>query len=296
MVDADSTFYHVVKTETGDYKIYALERKNISGLTYNMVDLGLPSGLLWADRNVGALAPEDFGTYFAWGETEGYNCSIGYCTKAKMYSILQPIIGDEIELTPDNIDEVLSMMGIEGNDFTAVGMGLGTDKCFSLDWSDYFDTADGGSTFNKYNHNDGFTVLQPEDDAATVNMGYDWRMPADNELQELLDNCTVTFIDLDSNEFSESEAQSDAITEYNLKGIKFTGSNGNFIFIPAAGWCYSSSIDTIKRYGFIPHNELVYPEKYCRGMLFSSESVAVGGLTEENHRYIGLTVRGVCSK
>ena len=29
VVDADSTFYHVVKTETGDYKIYALERKNI---------------------------------------------------------------------------------------------------------------------------------------------------------------------------------------------------------------------------------------------------------------------------
>ena len=34
------------------------------------VDLGLPSGTLWATRNVGANAPEDYGDYFAWGETE----------------------------------------------------------------------------------------------------------------------------------------------------------------------------------------------------------------------------------
>ena len=33
------------------------------------VDLGLPSGLLWADRNVGAESPEDYGNYYAWGET-----------------------------------------------------------------------------------------------------------------------------------------------------------------------------------------------------------------------------------
>ena len=32
------------------------------------VDLGLPSGLLWATRNVGASSPEDYGNYFAWGE------------------------------------------------------------------------------------------------------------------------------------------------------------------------------------------------------------------------------------
>ncbi len=39
---------------------------------YNFVDLGLPSGLKWADCNVGASAPEEFGLYFAWGDTEGY--------------------------------------------------------------------------------------------------------------------------------------------------------------------------------------------------------------------------------
>ena len=39
---------------------------------YEFVDLGLPSGLLWAAWNVGATKPEEFGLYFAWGETEGY--------------------------------------------------------------------------------------------------------------------------------------------------------------------------------------------------------------------------------
>ena len=33
------------------------------------VDLGLPSGLKWASCNVGATTPEEYGSYYAWGET-----------------------------------------------------------------------------------------------------------------------------------------------------------------------------------------------------------------------------------
>ena len=40
------------------------------GILIDAVDLGLPSGTLWADRNVGADSPEAYGDYFAWGETE----------------------------------------------------------------------------------------------------------------------------------------------------------------------------------------------------------------------------------
>jgi len=36
---------------------------------HEYVDLGLPSGTLWATCNVGADAPEEYGDYFAWGET-----------------------------------------------------------------------------------------------------------------------------------------------------------------------------------------------------------------------------------
>lgn len=40
---------------------------------HEYVDLGLPSGTLWATCNVGADSPEDVGGYFAWGETETKN-------------------------------------------------------------------------------------------------------------------------------------------------------------------------------------------------------------------------------
>lgn len=39
---------------------------------YEYVDLGLPSGTLWAKWNVGATSETDTGLYFAWGETQGY--------------------------------------------------------------------------------------------------------------------------------------------------------------------------------------------------------------------------------
>lgn len=50
-----------------------------SGMAYatapqsDWVDLGLPSGLLWATCNLGATSPEDYGEYFAWGETQPKN-------------------------------------------------------------------------------------------------------------------------------------------------------------------------------------------------------------------------------
>lgn len=37
---------------------------------HKYVDLGLPSRTLWATCNIGAKSPEEFGDYFAWGETE----------------------------------------------------------------------------------------------------------------------------------------------------------------------------------------------------------------------------------
>lgn len=36
------------------------------------MDLGLPSGTLWATQNVGASKPSDYGLFFQWGDTSGY--------------------------------------------------------------------------------------------------------------------------------------------------------------------------------------------------------------------------------
>ncbi|MBR6446238.1 MAG: hypothetical protein IKS94_07440 [Prevotella sp.] len=42
----------------------------VSETVFEYVDLGLPSGTLWASCNVGATKPEECGDYFAWGETK----------------------------------------------------------------------------------------------------------------------------------------------------------------------------------------------------------------------------------
>lgn len=56
--------------------LWSCDREDINGdnnSSVKWVDLGLPSGLLWADRNVGASTPEDYGNYYAWGETAPKN-------------------------------------------------------------------------------------------------------------------------------------------------------------------------------------------------------------------------------
>ena len=53
-------------------RIIAVTQRSMYGTVngHAYVDLGLPSGALWATMNVGASSPDDFGDYFAWGETE----------------------------------------------------------------------------------------------------------------------------------------------------------------------------------------------------------------------------------
>lgn len=73
--------------------------------------------------------------------------------------------------------------------------------------------------FNKtYGVVDSFSTLFPEDDAAIVNLGKDWRMPTKEEIVELYENCKYCWTEING-----------------VSGAKFTSSNGNFIFLPAAG-------------------------------------------------------------
>ena len=46
--------------------------KIITTPRYTAIDLGLPSGRLWANMNVGAEKETDYGLYFQWGDTIGY--------------------------------------------------------------------------------------------------------------------------------------------------------------------------------------------------------------------------------
>lgn len=54
-----------------------LQNINEAQQDYELVDLGLPSGTLWMDRNIGAKSPTDYGLYFAWGDTKGYTGNYG---------------------------------------------------------------------------------------------------------------------------------------------------------------------------------------------------------------------------
>ena len=50
---------------------HLLKSKTVSSMQdIDCVDLGLPSGLLWAKCNIGAKTPTDYGDYFMWGSTE----------------------------------------------------------------------------------------------------------------------------------------------------------------------------------------------------------------------------------
>ena len=73
------------------------------------------------------------------------------------------------------------------------------------------------SSWSKYNSGDA--KLESADDAATVNLGGSWRMPTHAEWQELYNKCTWTWT-----------------SQNGINGYKVSASNGNSIFLPAAGF------------------------------------------------------------
>ena len=76
--DANSTIISVTPSR---------EHNNINGHEY--VDLGLPSGLKWATCNVGASKPEEYGSHYAWGETNTkHDYSEGTYTHCRRRSLL----------------------------------------------------------------------------------------------------------------------------------------------------------------------------------------------------------------
>ena len=72
VVEAEKDHLLLLDYATGDCMYYYRDMSGSDGV-YDYVDLGLPSGTLWATCNIGATSPEDYGDYFAWGETAGYN-------------------------------------------------------------------------------------------------------------------------------------------------------------------------------------------------------------------------------
>ncbi|MBO6081713.1 MAG: leucine-rich repeat protein [Bacteroidales bacterium] len=123
------------------------------------VDRGLTSGLKWASFNLGASKPEEYGDYFAWGETEPY------------YSSLDPLTWKPGKET--------------GYDWPSYRWCQGSKYSLNKYCID-----------SRYGYNgftDGKTELDLADDAAYVNLGDKWRIPTRAEQEELINSCTWTW-------------------------------------------------------------------------------------------------------
>ena len=105
----------VVSTSaTFSRSMYRRKRNADNGLTYTlpkpeMVDLGLPSGNKWASFNIGATTPEEYGDYFAWGETEPKTDYSWETYKFGNYNNLSRYVTNSSYGTVDNLTELLSI-------------------------------------------------------------------------------------------------------------------------------------------------------------------------------------------
>lgn len=68
--EVSNVFSTAVLNDNYSFKTAKKGEKPNPTVTPEYVDLGLPSGVKWATFNVGATKPEEYGDYFAWGETE----------------------------------------------------------------------------------------------------------------------------------------------------------------------------------------------------------------------------------
>jgi len=157
-----------------------------------------------------------------------------------------------------------------------------TETKSDYSWSTYkFDT-DYFGPFSKYNTSSSYgsvdnkTVLDPEDDVAHVKLGENWRMPTHEEWIELRTKCTWEWT-----------------TNYNGTGVKgriVTATNGNSIFLPAAGIRSDTDLSDAGYDGYYWSSSLNtdYP---CGAWLvvFFSDDIGWSG----SYRYYGLSVRPV---
>ena len=60
-----------------NFNVIAIESQ-VAPAPDGAVDLALPSGVLWADKNIGASTPYEDGLYFSWGNITGHTGDDGY--------------------------------------------------------------------------------------------------------------------------------------------------------------------------------------------------------------------------
>ncbi|MBQ3780610.1 MAG: hypothetical protein II801_02355 [Bacteroidaceae bacterium] len=188
------------------------------------VDLGLPDGTLWATMNVGANSPEEYGDYFAWGET----------APKEKYA-----------------------------------------------WSTYKWCNGSGDKLTKYNTRSDYGIVDnlteplPEDDAAYVNWGANWRTPSFDQIKVLINGCNWEWSTLGG--------------VYGQKGTSKT--NGKTIFFPAAGYIWSMALNRAGEMGYYRSGTYCPSPSGAYGLGFAEGSVDLVA----DYRCCGWSVRPVIS-
>ena len=132
-------------------------------------------------------------------------------------------------------------------------------------------------TNDTYGRIDGKTELELADDAAYVNWGSGWRMPSEDQLQELIDNCTTSYATLNG-----------------VKGsVFYSKHNDAWLFFPAAGWHHRDDIYYLGYEGFYRSRTLAKYVSNSAQYMNTNKSTAT--ISNINERYGGMSVRAVIS-
>lgn len=141
-------------------------KDSITFVTYGkFVDLGLPSGTLWATRNIGAVKPAERGFYFAWGENSPKS---SYTRENYKFFI------------PDNLE------------FDVYNKYV-TDSTYSVYTLN-------GYVESQHPYYDGKYIMDLADDASCALLGDDWRTPSIEQFQELINCCKWEWIQVEGTE------------------------------------------------------------------------------------------------
>lgn len=185
--------------EDGHVVSYCKNQDEIHFNPYKHYDYVEIGGVKWATMNIGANSITDYGLYFQWGDTQGY--------------------------TADQC----------GTGEGQRGFGWQTYKFAYSNSNDSM-----GNPIIRYTKYDagGLTILDPEDDAATVNMGGGWRMPTNSEITALLNACNIIKADgtvIDRETITSTQWET---TLNGIKGLYLEDKTDHTkrIFFPTAGY------------------------------------------------------------
>lgn len=232
---------------------------------HEYVDLGLPSGTLWAKMNVGAESETDTGLYFAWGETTGYTASqVGNGEGQKAFS------WNDYALTEDS--------GSTMSKYNA------SDNKTHLELTDDAAAANMGGDWHMPNRTQCAELFKETKNGFVTNEGaftqYAWN---DIEGHSSPTSTTATISGWDTAGYFFFKNTYTSVTE------AITAED--YLFIPAAGLCGDGGVLSVGTNSNVWTSTVNWNNVWkAWGPYFNDEGA---GVADEGYRYFGASVRGV---